>query len=254
MIKYNFFGKVKLFSENPETQKQLFDKFLAEISTNQAFSRQNLSRPLNLLLLKQIHGKEVFVVDSSEKIFSFQNRPQADGIVCSHANIAQNIALGILTADCSPVLFFDEETKVIGACHAGWKGAKAGIIEETVAAMKRLGAEKIHAVIGPMISKDFYQITGEFLENFLDEDSENQRFFSEFSSEKISEKKWLFDFPAYVEKRLQGANIASIKNLRIDTFSNPEKFASYRRRCLLGEKYKYNETNVAVLAIASPQT
>ena len=227
-IKYHFFGK-----------DCIIDRPLANrVDLTRALSEKNF--PTKTLFVNQIHGNEVLVIDKSEKIHGDQDLPKADAIVTNLANIS----IGIITADCSPILFFDEEKNIIAAAHAGWRGAKSGVIVSTVAEMKKLGAKNIKALIGPMIQQKSYQISQEFLDDFLSEDAANKEFFVN----GVSPDKYQFDLPAYVEKKLRESEVLEIKNLGIDTYENEKDFFSFRRSTHLGEKDCGR--NVSVIAIA----
>lgn len=156
------------------------------------------------------------------------DRPPADAIVTDRPGLA----LGILTADCSPVLFADAEAGVIGAAHAGWKGAFAGVIESTVAAMEALGADRsrLVAAIGPVIARKSYEVDGAFHRRFADADPANDRFFS-----PGRDGHYQFDLEAYVLARLAAAGIARAEALGLDTYSDPDRFYSYRRATHRGE-------------------
>lgn len=153
---------------------------------------------------------------------------EADAMVTDQPNLA----LGILTADCQPVLFADPLAGVIGAAHAGWKGAKGGILEATLDAMENLGAKRanINAVIGPCISQAAYEIGPEFFETFTDDDPETRRFFANGQGQKM-----LFDLPGYGLWRLREAGVGQAEWCGHCTYSAPEKFFSYRRTTHLGE-------------------
>ena len=153
---------------------------------------------------------------------------EADAMVSN----TPNIALGILTADCQPVLFADATAGVIGAAHAGWKGAKAGVLEATLDAMERLGATRgnINAVIGPCISQAAYEVGPEFFEAFTDDDPHSQRFFANGSGQKM-----LFDLPAYGLWRMREAGVGHAEWCGHCTYGAPERFFSYRRTTHLGE-------------------
>jgi YfiH family protein len=209
-IKFRFFGK-----------NCVIDRALAE--------RKNLLQNLeeqglkshHVLLLNQIHGKEVVVVDDIKKIYGEQDLPKADAIVTN----LQNIAIGVVTADCSPILLMDEEKNIIAAAHAGWRGAKLGVISSVVEAMKNLGSKNIKAIIGPMIQQNSYEISQEFFDDFLIEDADNKEFF--LNSSKPGH--YLFDLPRYVEKKLKEVGVEKIENSGIDTYKNEESFFSFRR-------------------------
>lgn len=127
----------------------------------------------HLLFLNQIHSSDVLVLDNIGKLYDYQNLPKVDALVTN----LKNIAIAVFTADCAPVMFFDEEKNVIAIAHAGWKGAKLGVLQNTIEAMKNLGAKNIHAQIGPMIQQDSYEISQEFYDAFLEENVDNKRFF-----------------------------------------------------------------------------
>ncbi len=180
-------------------------------------------RPEQLLTLYQIHSAEVITVSAP---FTGE-RPQADAFA---TNVA-GLTLGILTADCTPVLFADAEAGVIGAAHAGWKGAFTGILENTVVAMERLGADRarIAAVIGPCIQQASYEVGPEFIARFAPADQ--QQFF--IASDRAGHHR--FDLPGFVLAQLQRAGLRNGANLAMDTCSNPAQFFSYRRTTLRGE-------------------
>ncbi|WP_299210214.1 peptidoglycan editing factor PgeF [uncultured Tateyamaria sp.] len=165
----------------------------------------------------QVHSGDAVQVSTAP-----EPKPKADGLVTA----TPGLALSVLTADCQPVLFADAEAQVIGAAHAGWKGAQAGIMEATVDAMVALGAtrENIHAVIGPTISQRAYEVGPEFFDIFLDEDPENTRFFAGGDGDRMH-----FDLAGYGLMRLRAAGIASAEWTRHCTYFDPDRFYSYRR-------------------------
>ena len=140
--------------------------------------------------------------------------------------------LGIVTADCAPVLLADSQAGVVGAAHAGWKGAFTGVIENTLDAMSALGArrENIAAAIGPCIAQASYEVDDGFAARFTGADAENARFFAAGRPGHCH-----FDLEAYVARRLEMAGIARIEPLGLDTLGAPERFYSYRRATLRGE-------------------
>jgi YfiH family protein len=143
-----------------------------------------------------------------------------------------NLLLGILTADCAPVLLADAEAVVIGAAHAGWRGALAGVTDSAIAGMEQLGArrERIRAAIGPCIGQPSYEVDESFRMRFLEQDPGNVRFFADEQWGKPH-----FDLEAYVEHRLQSAGIAAVEALHVDTYADPDRFYSYRRATHRGE-------------------
>lgn len=179
----------------------------------------------NLCTLSQVHGNKVVVLKSvPSKV------PEADGVVTT----APQLVLGIQTADCVPVLFLDEKHKVIGAAHAGWRGALAGVIQETVKAMEKGGAKasSISAAIGPCIDQESYEVSEELYREFLNQSSENKQFFKP----QDTPEKFLFDLPAYVEYQLSKSNVGHIERLPYSTYKQEELFFSCRRATHQGEK------------------
>jgi len=180
-----------------------------------------------LVTLYQVHSPTVVEV---EQPWRPGGAPKADGMVTAK----RGVALGILTADCAPVLFADAEAGVIGAAHAGWRGAFTGVLEETVAAMTRLGASpaKIRAAIGPCIAQSSYEVGPEFHERFVSADSQNAAFFR--ASSRPSHH--LFDLGGYVTRRLESLGLAEILTTGEDTAADAARYFSYRRATLAGEK------------------
>lgn len=216
-IKFHFFGKDCVIDRELSNRANL-ERCLAEKNFK---SRANL-------FVNQIHGAEVVVIDAENKIHGNQTLPKADALV---TNIP-NLILGIITADCSPILFFDEEKKVIGAAHAGWRGAKAGVIAATVEKMKKLGAKNISAIIGPMIAQESYEVSQEFFDDFASDDASNTMFFKDGA---VVGKYW-FDLNLYVEKKLRDAGVLEIRNDKIDTYVDEKNLFSFRRSTHRGEK------------------
>ncbi|MEA1013948.1 peptidoglycan editing factor PgeF [Sphingosinicella sp. LY1275] len=155
-------------------------------------------------------------------------RPQADALVTDRPGLV----LGILTADCTPILFADAAAGVVGAAHAGWKGALGGVVEATIAEMESLGAarDRIVAAVGPTIARKSYEVDEGFLRRFAEQDPENERFFSQGR-----EGHHQFDLEGYVVARLADAGLARIEALGEDTYSQPDRFYSYRRATHRGE-------------------
>ena len=178
-----------------------------------------------LCTLHQIHSASV--VHVTERIFD-DARPAADAMVTA----TPGLALGILTADCAPILFADMAAGVIGAAHSGWKGALADIGPATVAAMELLGArrDRIVAAIGPTIAQKSYEVDHGFAENLLREDGANERFFVDGPAGKPH-----FDLEAYVVARLAAAGVRSVEALGLDTYADADRFYSFRRATHRGE-------------------
>jgi len=182
--------------------------------------------PDALVTVHQVHGIDVITVD---KPWPFDQRPKADAMVTNR----RGFALGVLTADCVPILFADEENAVVGAAHAGWRGALAGIAGAVIEAMERLGArrEQIAAAVGPCISQAAYEVGPEFRDQFLAEDSASGRFFSQAPDQERPH----FDLPGFVVARLRREDIGSVELIARCTYGEEETFFSYRRATHLGE-------------------
>ena len=175
--------------------------------------------PNNFLSVFQIHSPDV--VTATEP-WDSGARPKADALVTN----TPGLALGVTAADCGPILFADPRARVIGAAHAGWKGAFGGVLENTITAMEKLGASRANIVtaIGPLIRQASYEVGAEFVARFTDKDSGNARYFMPSTRADHA----MFDLAAFIRARLQGAGITSIDDVNIDTYANP-RFYSYRR-------------------------
>lgn len=173
--------------------------------------------PQRLLTVHQVHSAKVLIVDAP-----FADRPQADGMVTA----TTGLALGVLTADCQPVLFADARAGVIGAAHAGWRGVANGVIEATIEAMESLGSvrKNMVAVIGPTISQPAYEVGPEFFETFVDENASNARFFVAGKGDKF-----LFDLPGMGLSRLADAGVGHAEWTGHCTYADADRFYSYRR-------------------------
>lgn len=178
-----------------------------------------------LATVNQVHGTTVVVIDGKPP----ETPPNADALVTR----TLDVALGILTADCAPVLFADPKAGVIGAAHAGWRGALAGVLEETMAAMEKLGARRDRAIaaVGPCIAQASYQVGPEFPAPFVADDPDNDRFFVADGDDG----KFGFDLEGYVVKRLTTLGLAGVSALATDTCPRNAPFFSYRRSVLAGE-------------------
>ncbi|APL95789.1 peptidoglycan editing factor PgeF [Sphingobium indicum] len=192
---------------------------------NRDLARDALLPGATLVTVHQVHSPDAVTVTAP---IAADERPAADAMVTNRSGLI----LGILTADCVPVLFADASAGVIGAAHAGWKGALGGVTDRTIGAMEALGAarDRIACAIGPCIGRSSYEVTLDFAERFAAADAENDRFFS-----AGREGHCQFDIAAYVAARLAGAGISQIELLDEDTYSQPDRFYSYRRSCHRGE-------------------
>jgi YfiH family protein len=174
----------------------------------------------DLLTLYQIHSADVITVT---KPWSLDERPKADAMVTTQPGIV----LGVLAADCTPILFADSEKPIIGAAHAGWKGAISGVAEATIAAMEKLGSKRISilAAIGPCISRASYEVGPEFRARFVEDDSRNTNYFR--PSDRADHH--YFDLPLYLTHRLARAGLKSVESINQCTYLGQDSFFSYRR-------------------------
>jgi polyphenol oxidase len=191
----------------------------AHVAENRRRMAQQMGvAPDRFLSVHQIHSPDVVVATGPWQ----GDKPRADALVTR----TEGIALGVTAADCGPILFVDPNARVIGAAHAGWKGALTGVLESTVDAMEKLGAERggIVAAIGPLIRQHSYEVGSEFVERFIDADAENGMFFLPGEREGHA----MFDLAGFIRMRLENAGVLMIDDVGIDTYSD-ERFYSYRR-------------------------
>ncbi|TNE31362.1 MAG: peptidoglycan editing factor PgeF [Alphaproteobacteria bacterium] len=170
----------------------------------------------------QVHSPDVITVTEP---WDDENRPTADAVVTER----HGLVLGVVTADCAPVLFADAEAGVIGAAHAGWRGAHGGVLENTIAAMEAIGADRarIAAAIGPTIAQESYEVDEGFKAAFAEGDS------GLFAPGRPG--RWQFDLPAYVLRRLRTAGLVRVENLALDTYALEDRYYSFRRATHRGE-------------------
>jgi purine-nucleoside/S-methyl-5'-thioadenosine phosphorylase / adenosine deaminase len=175
--------------------------------------------PENFLSVHQVHSPDAVVADGP---WPSASRPRADAIVTR----TEGLAIGVTAADCGPILFADPAARVIGAAHAGWKGALTGILESTISAMEKLGANRngMVAAIGPLIRQHSYEVGTEFVERFIEADAENGQFFIPANRSGHA----MFDLAAFIRMRLENAGVLVIDDIGVDTYSD-ERFYSYRR-------------------------
>ena len=211
----------------------------AHVSENRARMAASLGvEPDRFLTVYQIHSPTVVVAETP---WSHETRPRADAIVTR----MRDLAIGVTTADCGPILFADATAHVIGAAHAGWRGALAGVAEATVEAMERLGAKRgqIHAALGPMIRQDNYEVGPDLIARFAAEDPGSDRFFRPAPRAGHA----LFDLAGYVEARLMRAAIPQIEDLALCTYADPARFFSFRRSTHRGEEDYGRHVNAIAL-------
>lgn len=184
------------------------------------------AEPDALLTVHQIHSASAVTV---EEKWAPADAPEADAMVTGRSGIA----LGVLAADCAPVLFADPERNIVGAAHAGWKGALAGVLDATLDAMERLGADRrrVTAAIGPCISQPAYEVGSEFRDRFLAATSANAQWFAAGARAD----HFLFDLAGYVEARLQTAGVGTAVRAAPCTYADENRFFSFRRTTHRGE-------------------
>lgn len=199
----------------------------AKVAENRARMAASLGvTPERFLTAYQIHSPAVVVAESP---WPSSDRPRADAIVTR----MPGLAIGISTADCGPVLLADAQARVIGAAHAGWRGALTGVIEATVAAMERLGAARgrIVAAAGPMIRQPNYEVGQDLIDRFVAVEPNTVRFFKPAKRPGHA----MFDLAGYVASRLRRAEVAEVEDLGLCTYADPAQFYSYRRATHLAE-------------------
>lgn len=191
------------------------------ILENRQRAKEGILPDSKLVTVHQVHSPDVVTVANT---ISLEDRPHVDAMVTD----MPGLLLGILTADCVPVLFFDPKAQVIGAAHAGWKGAISGVTDNTISAMEKLGADRadIACAIGPCIAQQSYEVDKGFFDRFVEADTMNDRFFTGGKPGHFQ-----FDVEDYVANRLTAAGIKKIEKLGLDTYANEDRFYSYRRSC-----------------------
>ena len=197
----------------------------ADVARNRRLAGDAVLPGAPMVGVYQVHSPDCVTV---REAWSDADRPQADALVTDRPGLL----LAIVTADCAPVLLADREAGVVGAAHAGWKGAIGGVCEAALAAMEALGArrERIVAAIGPCIAQASYEVDGHFRDRFLAEAPGNAAFFAQGRP-----GHWQFDLEGYVAARLRAAGTATVEPLGLDTLSQEDRFFSYRRATLRGE-------------------
>lgn len=196
-----------------------------KIAANRRLAVEAVAPGASLVTVHQVHSAEAVAATAP---WPDDARPHADALVTNRPGLV----LGILTADCTPVLFADPQAGVVGAAHAGWKGAIGGVTDATIAAMEALGADRsrIRAAVGPTIARKSYEVDEGFFRRFAEADPENERFFADGRT-----GHYQFDLEGYVVARLAAAGLRTIEALGLDTYSEPDRFYSYRRATHRGE-------------------
>lgn len=186
----------------------------ARMATHLGVERERLLVPF------QIHSADAIVV---REPWAVDARPRCDGLVTRE----KNLALGVTGADCGMLLFADADAEVIGACHAGWKGALTGMIDATIVAMEALGARRAstHVALGPAIGASSYEVGPEFIARFVEIDPDYKRFFAQ----STRQDHHMFDLPGFIAMRVESLGVASFENLGVDTYADAARCFSYRR-------------------------
>lgn len=210
------------------------------VTENRARMAQELGvEARHLITAFQIHSPKVVV---AEEPWDVEGRPRADAIVTK----APGLAIGVSTADCGPLLFADPEARVIGAAHAGWRGAFSGVIEGTIAAMEALGADRrrVQVALGPIIRQPNYEVSQSFVDDFLRADQAHARFFSPAAREGHA----MFDLPGFIAARLEQSGVSGFEDIGLCTYADPDRFYSYRRSVHRAEPDYGRHVNAIVLA------
>jgi len=207
------------------------------VKKNLQMVRKKISnKAKNIFLLQQVHSNNFIFID---KKYNNKNKPKADAIITNQ----RNLPIAVLTADCAPILIYDDKIKMIAAIHAGWKGAFKGIINKVIKFMIKKGCEleNITAVVGPSISLKNYEIKQNFKRKFIEKDKSNYKFF------KKKKSKLYFDLTNYIYSSLKKIKIKNIDVLNIDTFDKKNKFFSARRAL----KLKHNDygRNISIIML-----
>ena len=175
-----------------------------------------------LITLNQIHSNKVIYFENDNSV---KNKLSGDAIVTK----VKNVAIGILTADCVPILLYDSKQKIIGCIHSGWKGALNGVIKNTIKKFQELNSktENLIAIVGPCIGKESYEVKIDFYNKFINKNPKHVKFFKKKNGEKYT-----FDLRGFVNNQISESNVKNIENIEIDTFAQKEFVFSYRRSCI----------------------
>ena len=239
-LKHGFFNSIGGHSKNIYKSLNCGPGSLdnkTNIKKNLQIVRKKISdKAKNIILLHQVHSNKFIFIDEKYKN---KNRPEVDAVITNQ----RNLPIAILTADCAPILIYDDKAKMIAAIHAGWKGAFKGIVDKVIKFMIKKGCklENITAVIGPSISSKNYEIKEDFKKKFIKKDKKNLIFF------KNKKNKLYFDLPKYIYASLKTIKIKHIDFLKIDTFDIKNKFFSARRAL----KLKHNDygRNISIIML-----
>ncbi len=226
LIKYGFISKQDIKLE------EYFYRAREYAEGNRKAAARFIHEKLDdILVSEQVHGNDCHEVDSFADL-------QGDAL----ATKVKNIPIAVQTADCVPVILYDQNNVIVGIAHAGWRGAFSGVIEKTIQKLISMGASvgEIKAIIGPAIEQKSYEVDKAFYENFIKQNSSNSKFFIS----GVNPEKFMFDLKGYCHERLKNAGVEDIQRVEIDTYSNTDKFFSYRKQCHLG----YNKLDGHILS------
>ena len=231
----------KIFDRTYTASSGKYGKHRAENAAILAETQKNIDVIQNeynahgLVILKQVHGTEILDADNT----NYQSQEEADGSITTK----KNVALGILTADCVPVLLASADGSVIGAAHCGWKGAKNNIITHLYNKMKQHGAKQIKALIGPSIQQKSYEVDAKYYQDFIHDDRSYKKFFIGSKNKN----HYMFDLPGYVRLKLEQENIEIAVTIEDDTYELEDKYPSFRRCTHRNEKYSQNILSTIII-------
>jgi len=231
--KLNKFKNLKhcFFSRKHGVSKGFYKSLNCGLGSND--NKENILKNLEYVSKKMSCKKEFLITlnqKHTNKVVYFENQSSIKNKLLGDAIVTKikNIGIGILSADCVPIFFYDPKKKIIGCAHSGWKGALSGIIKNTVEKFNELDSknEDLIVAIGPCLDMKNYEVKEDFLEKFIAQDYKNRNFFNKIN------KKYFFDLRGFVNKEISSLNIKNTENIEKDTFSKKEFFYSYRRSCL----------------------
>jgi polyphenol oxidase len=224
------------FSRNNGVSKGIYESLNCGAGSND--NQESIFKNLEIVCNK-INCKKDSLITLNQKhtnqVIHFKNEASVENKLTGDAIVSEvkNMGIGILTADCASILFYDPKKKIIGSAHSGWKGALNGIIKNTVEKFNELNSKNndLIAVVGPCIGKESYEVKKDLLDRFIAKDIKNEIFFK-----SIDNEKFLFDLRGFINKEILNLDIKNIENIEIDTFSQKKNFYSYRRSQLKNEK------------------
>jgi len=236
--KLNKFKNIKhcFFSRKNGVSKGIYKSLNCGVGSND--TEENILKNIDFVSNKMNCKKEALITlnqKHTNQVVHFNNKALVQNRLTGDAMVSEvkNIGIGILTADCAPILFYDPNKKIIGCTHSGWKGALNGVIDNTVKKFNELNSknENLIAVVGPCIDKKNYEVKKDFFDKFISENKNNVNFFEQNSNEIFH-----FDLRGFINHKISNLGIKNIENIKMDTFSQKEFFYSYRRSQINKEK------------------